>query len=257
MKKTKKITSILLAVCLFAAGILGLAQSTDAAAINNLTQAKAKALAKVPNATVTEAKRDHENGVLVYDIELVKGNKKYDITYRASDAKMLEYEWETISVSPSSHKALITESKCKSLANSKVKNGTILSIVQKRDDGIDIYKVKMSGGDKAYTLKYHARTGALIDYKWKLTASASNSTGSSNSSGSSSPSNTENGISLEKAKQIALAKVPGGTVTKAEYDVDDGIPVYEIEIKKGGYEYEYKIHAQTGKILEWEKELDD
>ena len=39
--------------------------------------------------------------------------------------------------------------------------------------------------------------------------------------------------------------------------MDDGIPVYEIEMIKGEYEYELKIHAKTGKILEKEKDWID
>ena len=62
---------------------------------------------------------------------------------------------------------------------------------------------------------------------------------------------------MEKAKNIALGEVPGGTVVKAEYDVDDGIPVYEIEIVKGAYEYEFKIHAKTGEILERDQDWND
>ncbi len=62
---------------------------------------------------------------------------------------------------------------------------------------------------------------------------------------------------MEKAKQIALDAVPGATVYKAEYDVDDGVAVYEIELIKGSYEYEFKIDANTGAILEQDKDWRD
>lgn len=244
MRITKQTTTKFFTICFTTVGILGLTQAAYAAKLQNINDARAKALTKVPNATITDADQDYENGVLVYDIELVKGNKKYDIMYRASDAKMLGYEWESIVVSPSSN-ALISESKCRSLAQQKVKQGTIVSITQKYDDGIEIYKVKMTKGRKTYTLKYHARTGALLSYDWELTDSA-------NTPGSSSKY-----IGLKKAKQIALDSVPGATVVKAELDTDDGNPVYEIELVKGNYEYEFKIHAQTGVILEQDKDLND
>ena len=51
--------------------------------------------------------------------------------------------------------------------------------------------------------------------------------------------------------------MPGGTVVKAEYDVDDGVAVYEVEIVKGSYEYEFKIHAKTGAIIERDKDWND
>lgn len=244
MKAGKKTTAVLLAAGFIMTGGLAAADGVWAAKLSSANQARQKALQKVPNAVVTDVDADRENGEQVYEVELVKGSKKYDITYRASDGKMLEYGWEKTTVSPSSSRAVISTDKCRQLALNQVKKGTITAISQKVDDGIDIYKVKMTAGNKRYTLEFHARTGALLEYKWKLTQTAS--TGSQNGK-----------IDMEKAKQIALDAVPGATVYKAEYDVDDGEAVYEIEVVKGNYEYEFKIDANTGAILEQEKDWRD
>lgn len=68
-------------------------------------------------------------------------------------------------------------------------------------------------------------------------------------------------ISAAEAKSIALAhaglteaQVKG---LRAEYDRDDGRPEYDVEFRVGNMEYEYEIHAETGKILSWDKEIDD
>lgn len=243
MKLGKKSTMVLLAVCFMFIGVLVSTDNAYAAKITSTSQAKKQALKKVPKATIIDVDRGYENGVLVYEIDLVKGKKKYNIMYRASDGKILEYGWEKKSVSASRKKALIGKSKCKKLALKLVKNGKIVSCTKKVDDGIDIYNVKMTAGNKRYTLKYHARTGTLIDYEWKLTTTSSN-TGSTY-------------IGISKAKQIALAAVPGATVVKAEFDMDDGVPVYEVKLIMGNYEYEFKIHAKTGAILEQEKDWND
>ncbi|MBR2852246.1 MAG: PepSY domain-containing protein [Anaerotignum sp.] len=42
-----------------------------------------------------------------------------------------------------------------------------------------------------------------------------------------------------------------------EKDRDDGIVKYEIDFESGRMEYEYEIHAETGKILKAEKDYDD
>ena len=42
-----------------------------------------------------------------------------------------------------------------------------------------------------------------------------------------------------------------------ELDRDDGRMVYEGECRKGQMEYEFKLDAQTGAILEWEEDYDD
>ena len=255
MKMTNRIRAALFAVCFSAAGTGALATDVRAAGITSESEAVAKAQAKVPGATVTEADRDHENGVVVYDVELVKGNKKFEITWRASDARIISYGWEKISVGAGRNKPVISESRCRSLAQNKVKKGTILSISRKYDDGVEYYKVKMSDADKIYKLKFHARTGALIEYEWKYTVMPGNGGNSGNSGNNGN--NASGYIGLNKAKQIALGKVPDAVIVKAEFDMDDGVPVYEIELVKGRYEYEAKIHAETGSILEWEQDYND
>ena len=44
---------------------------------------------------------------------------------------------------------------------------------------------------------------------------------------------------------------------KATLDHDDGRAVYEIEFRHDGTEYEYKIDAETGKILDKDVDYDD
>lgn len=246
MKTGKKRTAAVLAAGMILMGGLSGIDSISAAGLSSADQARQKALQKVPNATVTDVDLDRDNGQQVYDIELVKGSKKYDLTFRVSDGKLLEYGWEKVSVSPSRNRSLIGKEKCKQLVQKRVKNGKNLTISQKTDDGVDIYKVKVTSGNKRFTMEYHARTGALLECKWKLAQMQA----------SSSNSGTRD-IGIEKAKQIALEAVPGATVYKAEVDTDDGVPVYEIELVKGSYEYEFKIDASTGKILEQEKDRRD
>ena len=65
-------------------------------------------------------------------------------------------------------------------------------------------------------------------------------------------------LTVEQAKAIALEH--GGfraeevRFLRAEYDIDDRVPQYDIEFDVGRWEYEYEIHAETGKILSWEKD---
>ena len=60
-------------------------------------------------------------------------------------------------------------------------------------------------------------------------------------------------ITLEKAQQIALAQagVAAGQAVfeDKEFDHDDGTPVFELEFAANGVEYEYDVHAVTGKVL--------
>lgn len=68
-------------------------------------------------------------------------------------------------------------------------------------------------------------------------------------------------LTADEAKDIALnhAGLTEDQVTglRTEYDVDDGIPEYEVEFRRGKTEYDYEIHAETGEIRSWDKDLDD
>ena len=63
---------------------------------------------------------------------------------------------------------------------------------------------------------------------------------------------------LKKALDHAnLDKDQVDYIKKVELDYEHGRKVYEITFFKGGYEYEYDIDAESGKVLKFEKDLDD
>lgn len=247
MRVLKKLTMAATAFCLVASGLVSFPDSAHAAKITSAKQAMALAKKELKNANVMEVHRDYDDGVLVYEIEAFQNTKEYELTYRASDGKLLSYSWETLRVQKYSQKKTIKKSKCRQLALKEVPGAQVLSLVQKYDGGVWIYKLKLTTGSKRYTLKYHAKTGKLLEYEWKLTE---NVLPPQEDEGDTSSTY----IGLAKAKKIALAEAPKATVVKAEFDMDDGIPVYEIEMIWGTMEYDIKIHAKTGKILEIERE---
>lgn len=63
---------------------------------------------------------------------------------------------------------------------------------------------------------------------------------------------------LAKALEHAnLRKDQVDYIKKVELDYEHGRKVYEVRFYKGGYEYEYDIDAESGKVLKFEKDLDD
>lgn len=217
---------------------------SEAKKMSNVTAAQKAAQKKVPSGTVKEIDTDMENGVLVYEVELIKNNKEYTLQYRSTDGKLMEYGWEIIrpSVTDQTGKKL-TKAAIKAKARKKVTRATILSTTPDYDDGVEQYKVKLKKGNKKYELVYNSRTGKLLEYKWEITGSAL-------ASGSKY-------IGVTKAKKIAQKKAPKATIVKVEFDKDDGVPVYEVNMIEGKYEYDVEIHARSGKIIKFEKELED
>ena len=67
-------------------------------------------------------------------------------------------------------------------------------------------------------------------------------------------------IGMARAKKIALSHAgkTGAQVhwDDAEFDIDDGVPHYELEFDVGENEYEYDIHAVSGKIIKFEQDIE-
>ena len=65
-------------------------------------------------------------------------------------------------------------------------------------------------------------------------------------------------LTREQAGEIALEYVglTADQITRlhVEYEVDDGIPQFDVEFHQGDWEYEFEIHAENGNILSYDKD---
>ena len=72
---------------------------------------------------------------------------------------------------------------------------------------------------------------------------------------------TGNFIGEEKVKEMALSKAgvtaEGVIFERVDLELDDGVWVYEIDFAKDKHEYDVKVKADDGIILEFEKDLND
>lgn len=72
-----------------------------------------------------------------------------------------------------------------------------------------------------------------------------------------SPSTNQPGfLTFDEASAKALQEVDG-KITDIELDRDDRVPHFEIDIDKDGYDYDLKLDAVTGEILQQKREKDD
>lgn len=121
------------------------------------------------------------------------------------------------------------------------------------DDGIPKWDVEFRVGDWEYDFDIHAETGAVLE--WDKDYEPVKSTAKP-----AEPKPTAK-LTREEAKAIALEKagLTASEVRKVEIELDweKGTAVYEVEFKSGAYEYDFDIHAETGAILKWDKEIDD
>lgn len=113
------------------------------------------------------------------------------------------------------------------------------------DDGRQVYDVEFYTSDyKEYDYEIDATTGSIVSYDYDAESYTP-------------PVSSGTTISADKAKQIALAEVPGATTSdiyEFKLDRDDGRLEYEGSIYYGGVEYEFTIDGYSGAIRGWEVE---
>ena len=77
---------------------------------------------------------------------------------------------------------------------------------------------------------------------------------------SNSTVNSNNKITIEEAKSIALkhSNLDESQVSfiRSEYDFDNGIEKYEIEFYSNNNKYEYEINAKTGDIISYDYDIE-
>lgn len=65
-------------------------------------------------------------------------------------------------------------------------------------------------------------------------------------------------LTEEQARRIALdyLGLSAGQTDRirTEYEVDDGVPQFDIELQQGEWEHEFEIHAENGQILSYDKD---
>ena len=235
-----------------------------------LEKAKEIAIAKAGGGDVVSIELDVEDGVMVYEGEIVYNNVEYDFDINALDGTILKWEEDRNGVNIDTSN-VIGEARAKEIILAKAPGAEITKLVLEEDDGILYYEGYARVDGKLYEFEVKADDGVIR--KWELEDDYSDNNSGNSSSGNSNNNNSTStpkptatpkpttapstAISMDDARALVLEKVPGATITKIELDYDDGRKIYEGEAYKDGYEYEFEINASTGKFIKWEQDWDD
>ncbi len=152
-----------------------------------------------------------------------------------------------------SDKNLITPERAKDIAISHAAQDkdsiTFVKTELETEDGRKVFEVEFYGKDNTeYDYIIDATTGDVIsfDADAEMFAPPASST--------SSPATA---IDEAKARELALAKVPGAVeadIREFKTDIEDGKKVFEGKIIYNKTEYEFEIDAETGEFRTWEQE---
>lgn len=116
------------------------------------------------------------------------------------------------------------------------------------ENGIMVYEVKFIAGGVEYEYDVSALDGTIVKYE-------------RDQSGSGSLTQTQSGdyIGEEAAKAAALEHAGLAesdiTWTKATFDRENGIMIYELDFITADSKYDYEVNATTGEIVKSEREL--
>ncbi len=107
------------------------------------------------------------------------------------------------------------------------------------------YNLEFTAGGNHYTYRIHGDSGDILDYTDNLSDDATNSDNTSYKT-------------KDEALAIAIAhanlKQTDVTISEVTESTDEDGDAYDIEFEFGASHYEYKVHKQTGEILEYSVE---
>ena len=196
---------------------------------------------------------DVEKGVMVYEIEFYNGGYKYEYEIDAVTGEFIKNKKEI-------NEDFVTGTD-QGVPSESVKVQPSDSVKETQDHYFGSYYGTEHHEEPVYEDHYYYENGTHHDDRRQSGGYYSgNGTDTGNGANAENGGNTSASITLEQAKEIALAhaglKADAVYFDKAKQDYDDGILLYEIEFKAGGVEYGYEIDAQTGNILDYEWDYD-
>jgi uncharacterized membrane protein YkoI len=220
-----------------------------------------------------EVELDRDHGTAKYEIEFKCGGYEYDYEIDALTGNILESGREAIHGSSTpkptakptekptakptqqpSGSGYIGRAAAISIAlqdaGLEMSEVSCIEAELERDDGKVFYDVEFRAGGWEYDYEIDAKTGRVLDSSREKV-----------SSGSSEPPQTIAFIGEERAWEIVLAKA-GVSMSEIsdkdiEFEYENGVHFYEIEFTHGAYEYEAKVNAVTGAIMQFSRELED
>ncbi len=152
----------------------------------------------------------------------------------------------------------LTESDAKKIAfdDAGVKEADVefINVKPDRDDGRDVFDVEFYVDGTEYDYEIDAESGKILSFDKEVEnlRIPQSTTAKQNSSAN---------ITESDAKKIAFddagVKEANVEFINVKPDRDDGRDVFDVEFYAGGTEYDYEIDAESGKILSFDKEVEN
>ena len=143
------------------------------------------------------------------------------------------------------------------LNHAKLDESTVVvyGVSREKDEGIVYYEVEFAHGMLEYEYEINAYTGAVEGWKTVRDKNfASAAVQPALSEGSEQPEYVSPTDAMEAALSHAGYRQHETTDMKVELEIDKNKVVYDVEFWAEGYDYDYKVDAQSGLVLMVEKD---
>ena len=229
-----------------------------------LTEEEAKAVVtgEYPSAQITSIYTVHDDGGYLYAIDFEAADCYGDMEIHAGTGAVLERDvkfgspiviptTEGTTSGTAAESGYLTLDQAREIALQKVPDGTITDIDLDRKNNVYVYEIEIYQGTTEHELTINAQTGEEISFRQQ-----ENSWGDYGQWDTGITVAASDLIGADAAKETALSRAEGenAAVTEFELDIDDGVAYYEGEVRDSQYEYDFKINAKTGEVVEWKKE---
>lgn len=208
---------------------------------------------------------DCDHGMMLYEVDFYADNTEYEYEINAATGAVVKYERSTYTATvptntsaPTTSTDFIGEDAAKSAACAHAgvdsSSAVWLQAQFERDDGRYIYELEFTSNGAKYEYKVDALTGEVVQYEHEAYNAGHNSQGTSGQQTGSMI-----GDAAAKSTALSHAGVSEADTSRmqVELDRDDGYTYYEVSFNVGRTEYEYKIDAYSGAVLQAERDYDD
>lgn len=271
------VSAVFLSACQSATAVSGDPgrKAEDAAKLLTPEEAQTIALnhANAADHTRVRTEYDVDDGVKLYEIEFYSDGWEYDYEIHANTGEIIsshkeKEHWdlpakeEVPSTEPAATEPVAEEKLTAgaaediALGHAKLARDQVVLDRTEYDleHGVPEYEIEFHADGWEYDYQIHANTGEILSsHKEQETPDRP---------AAAEPASTESKkITAAEAEDLALnhAGLSRADVRfeRTEYDRDDGVPQYEVQFRFNGWEYDYEVHAETGKIMSAEKDWDD
>ncbi len=225
-----------------------------------------------------------------YEIKMFNqsANTFYEVDISKTTQKPISFDSEAVYNYGSSQVTLSVQD-AKNVVLKEIPDAQFITAYLEWDDGLQEYKVTFYNSQITGEYKINPQSGAVLDRDIKFTSNmaapaVSTPAVTTTPAAAATPAvatpavttpavatpavttpvvsapaiSTPQGaaISIDRAKQIAMSKVPGATLWKIEPDYEHGRLIYDVELRNGYIEYSMEIDATTGAIYDYDVDYD-